>query len=155
MKHTASIKKSGDFAYVYKNGRHYPGRYLVLYALRRGQDDAGRTAEDSGGAGKPGGGTRARVVGAGGTAEGYSLLGVSASKKVGGSVRRNRMRRLVKENYRLMEECVRGGFFYIFVVRAQNAEAPGFSEIRRDMRGLFSRAGVFDWQRWEVLRNGV
>jgi len=114
---TGAIKKNGDFARIYKNGRHYAGRCLVLYVLK----------------GDPG----------------VNALGVSAGKKVGGSVRRNRQKRLVKENYRLMEGFVRSGHMLVFVVRAQDALTPDFYEIRREMKGLLSKAGIFDNDKWE------
>ena len=114
---TIPVKKNCDFARVYKNGRYYIGKYLILYVLK----------------GNPG----------------YNALGVSASKKVGKSVRRNRQKRLVRENYRLMESYVRNGFLFVFVIRAQSGDIPDFYIIRSEMRNLFTRAGVFDKQLWD------
>ncbi|MCD8067703.1 MAG: ribonuclease P protein component, partial [Lachnospiraceae bacterium] len=36
MQFTESLKKNGDFLKVYKNGRSYGNRYLVMYVLENG-----------------------------------------------------------------------------------------------------------------------
>ena len=122
---TDTIKRNGDFTRVYKNGRHYTGKNLILYVLKGVQDK--------------------------------NALGVTASKKAGNSVRRNRLKRLVKENYRLFEHCVPAGYLFVFVIRSQNENGnmPGFSDIRHDMKALLNRAGVFDRQKWEISCNGA
>ena len=73
-------------------------------------------------------------------------LGITASKKAGNSVKRNRLRRLVRENYRLYESGLEVGFDIVFVVR-KNEVLPSFNEIKREMKYLFKRAGL--------LGNGV
>jgi len=83
-------------------------------------------------------------------------LGVTASAKVGKSVKRNRIKRQIKENYRYFEMFVRVGYMYVFIVRArQNESLPDFYEVRREMKSLFVRAGVFDIQKWENSQNGA
>ncbi len=54
---------------------------------------------------------------------GQSRLGITVSKKVGNAVTRNRVRRLIKENYRLMEKEIRSGYDVVIVARARMATA--------------------------------
>jgi len=133
MKKTATIKKNSDFLRVYKTGRYYASKFLVLYTLIFNADD--KSAKTTG------------------TAD-TNFLGVVAGRKTGKSVRRNRVKRLIKENYRQIEECARDGFFFVFVARAQqDGYIPDFQEIRREMKHLLARAGAFDQQKWEHSQN--
>ena len=65
-------------------------------------------------------------------------LGITTSKKVGNSVVRNRIRRLLKENYRQIEEKVLVGYDIVFVVRA-NDNVPSYYEIKREMKYLLKK----------------
>lgn len=49
-------------------------------------------------------------------------LGLTASKKTGCAVRRNRARRVMKEAYRLLEQKLPVGYDYVLVARARTAE---------------------------------
>lgn len=52
-----------------------------------------------------------------------NLLGISVSKKVGNSVVRSRITRLIKESYRLSEHKVETGFSIIVIARIPTNEA--------------------------------
>jgi ribonuclease P protein component len=49
---------------------------------------------------------------------GHPRIGLSTSRKVGNAVRRNRIRRLMREAFRLMQHDFPGGYDLIVVVRA-------------------------------------
>ena len=55
-------------------------------------------------------------------------LGISVSKKVGNSVVRHRMKRLVRESYRLHESVFNSGLDIVIVVRV-NAAGISYKEI--------------------------
>lgn len=55
-------------------------------------------------------------------------LGISVSKKVGNSVVRHRLTRLVRESYRLREEIFNSGLDIVVVVRV-NAKAISYAEM--------------------------
>lgn len=56
-------------------------------------------------------------------------VGISVSKKVGNSVVRHRVKRLVKESYRLQEEVFNSGLDIVIIAR-NNAASVGFYEIQ-------------------------
>lgn len=55
-------------------------------------------------------------------------LGISVSKKVGNSVVRHRVSRLIRESYRLHEDLFRSGYDLVVVARV-NAKDAKYSEI--------------------------
>ena len=63
------LSRSADFDRVFRQGRSHAGRDLVLYVFPRGAD------------------------------EGLPRLGLSVSRKVGGAVERNRVKRLLREAF--------------------------------------------------------
>lgn len=68
-------------------------------------------------------------------------LGITVSKKVGTAVVRNRVRRLIKENYRLYEEQILQGYDLVIVARVKAAEAD-FYQIRHSLLSLLSSCGL-------------
>lgn len=70
-------------------------------------------------------------------------LGITTSKKVGNSVRRNRARRLIKESYRLLEGRVSLGYDIVFVARTSEKET-GLEDIKREMDYLIGKLGLRD-----------
>ncbi len=96
MKQTESLRKSQDFQRVYRKGKSYANKYLVMYVL------SNQTAENR--------------------------LGISVSRKVGNSVVRHRMKRLIKENYRRKEDQFRCGFDIVVIVR-KGAVGKTYKEI--------------------------
>lgn len=72
---------------------------------------------------------------------GQSRLGITVGKKVGNAVTRNRVRRLIKENYRLMESEIRDGFDIVIVARAKMATSD-FHASGASLRTLFGKCGL-------------
>ena len=107
---TQTIKKNSDFLRVYKKGRFYVGKFIVLYILANNLN--------------------------------VNRLGIAVSKKIGKSVRRNRIRRLIRESYRALECSLKDGLDFIIVARASE-EMPEFSDVKKELRFLMKRLDAF------------
>jgi len=68
-------------------------------------------------------------------------LGITVSSKLGKAVSRNRMRRRLKEAYRLNEHRVRPGYDIVLVARHGSASVP-FSRLERDLTDCLFRLGL-------------
>lgn len=63
---------------------------------------------------------------------GINRLGLTVSKKFGNAVSRNRIRRLMRESYRLAENKIPSGYDFIIVAR-NRAHGKNLSQIQKDM----------------------
>lgn len=67
--------------------------------------------------------------------ESFNRVGVSISKKVGNSVVRHRIKRLVKEAFRNSEHMFNSGLDIVFVARS-NAASMSYDETVKSLMGL-------------------
>jgi ribonuclease P protein component len=58
----------------------------------------------------------------------YNRIGISVSKRVGNSVVRHRIKRLIRESYRLSEDRLSNGLDIVIVARV-GAKSKDYSEI--------------------------
>ena len=86
MHFSESLKKNIDFQNVYRNGKSYANRFLVVYILENHTEK--------------------------------NRLGISVSKKVGNSVIRHHLTRLIRESYRLHEDMFDSGLDIVVIARA-------------------------------------
>ena len=71
----------------------------------------------------------------------YCRLGLTVSTKVGKAVVRNRVRRLMRESYRLMEDRVRNSMDIVLVARSAAASAD-FKAVSGALEAAFIRCGI-------------
>jgi len=71
---------------------------------------------------------------------GYNRLGITVSSKIGCAVVRNKVRRLIRENYRILQG-LSDGFDMVIVARSQSSRAS-FNEIGKDLRSALSESGI-------------
>jgi ribonuclease P protein component len=77
-------------------------------------------------------------------------LGITASKKVGKSVVRNRLRRLIRESYRYYEEKIVSGYDIVFLSRSTE-EKPGYKDIKKETGYLLKKLNMFNRERIDCL----
>ena len=67
-----------------------------------------------------------------------NFLGLAVSKKTGKAVQRNRIKRLLRENYRIFEDEILDGFSIIFLVKKNNSNIReiNFFSIQSDMKKI-------------------
>jgi len=65
-------------------------------------------------------------------------LGITVSTKLGGAVQRNRIRRRLKEIYRLNEKIVRKGYSIVIVARQRSKDAD-WDELQSSVLSLFDK----------------
>ena len=90
------MKKNEDFSRVYRTGKSFANKYLVMYMVENHREE--------------------------------NRFGISVSKKVGNSVVRHHITRLLREGYRLNIAGFEKGYDIVVVAR-QSAKGRSFQEI--------------------------
>ena len=108
MKFTQSIKKNFQFRFVYNKGKSLANRLLVMYVVKN------KKYTDT------------------------NRLGISVSKKVGKSVVRSRVTRLIKESYRLSEEDIKQGYDIVVIARV-SANGADYKDINKALLSLLKK----------------
>lgn len=73
--------------------------------------------------------------------EGVTRVGITVGKKIGGAVRRNRCRRVIREAYRALLPRVNRGWDIVFVARRRTVFLKS-TEIRQIMESQLKALGV-------------
>ncbi len=109
------LSRSADFDRAYRQGRSHGNRHFVVYTFPR----AGDAAE--------------------------ARLGVSVSRKVGGAVDRNLVKRLLREAFAAEAELVPRGLDVVVVARPPSRELArreGLDGVRGALRELLEQAAA-------------
>ena len=103
MKYSESLKKNQDFQHIYRKGKSFANKYLVMYVIENNMN--------------------------------INRLGISVSKIVGNSIVRHRLTRLIRESYRIKEECFKCGLDIVVIARA-GAKGRAYKDIESALMHL-------------------
>ena len=110
------IRKNKEFRSVYRRGKSFSNKLLVLYIYKNKYN--------------------------------INRIGISVSKKVGKSVVRSRVKRLIKESYRLNskeENIKKQGFDLVFIARHSCSDKT-YKEIEAALVNLLKKVGLLNWK---------
>jgi len=71
----------------------------------------------------------------------YNRVGISVTKKIGKAVTRNKVKRLIKEGFRVHSDKVKNGYDLIFLSRIRANQAT-FKEIESAINHLIKKSGL-------------
>ena len=103
--------KNKDFQIIYKKGKSYANKYLIMYVLNNKEEE--------------------------------NRLGISVSKKVGNSVIRHRITRLIRESYRLQKEKFQSGYDIVVIARL-SAKDKSYDEIKSALLHLVKLHNILE-----------
>lgn len=118
MQFSESLKRNCDFQNVYRNGKSYANKYLVMYVMENNSE--------------------------------RNRLGISVSKKVGNSIIRHRITRLIRESYRLQENIFNSGLDIVVIAR-NSASAITYQETESALLHLAKLHYIINMKKLEAV----
>lgn len=75
---------------------------------------------------------------------GENRIGIAVSVKADKAVRRNRIKRLIRENYRIMRTKLKKGYNIVFLWnKDSNIKEMNFNKIEEELTKIFIKANMF------------
>ena len=75
----------------------------------------------------------------------FNYLGLAISTKVGKAYLRNKIKRLIRENYKTLEEKIDNGYSMVFLWKKEKStEFAYYKNINVDMKTIFDKAKIIE-----------
>ena len=114
MKKTKMLKKNYEFKNVLTKGKYYSGERIEAFIKKNNSEKK------------------------------YNFLGIAISSKIFKAVRRNHIKRLIRENYKNYEKELKNSFSIVFLWKKKSEfEYATYENIRNDMKTIFKKANIF------------
>ena len=106
-----TLKENHLFSRAYRKGRCFSGKYVALYVLNNNRD------------------------------KDQNKLGITVSKNRGNAVKRNRVKRIIREAYRVFHPFIKEGHIIVIVARQPCVEAH-VSVVTSELECLLEKAAL-------------
>ena len=117
MKKTKMLKKNYEFSNIFSKGKYYSGKTIEAFILNNNEQPKNK--------------------------EKLNYLGLAISVKSGHAYQRNRVKRLLRENYRFLEENMQSGYSLVFLWKKKcDISNASFQQIRKDMIEICEKANI-------------
>ena len=75
----------------------------------------------------------------------YNFIGIAISVKLAKAVKRNYIKRLIRENYRLLEDNIKSGYSIVFLWKKKiDIKNATFENIESDIKLIFDKAQILE-----------
>ena len=75
----------------------------------------------------------------------YNFLGLAISVKTAKAVKRNKIKRLIRENYKILEPQIKDGKSIVFLWKKKvDTKNATFENIKSDMNNIFEKANIIN-----------
>ena len=113
MKKTKMMKKNYEFKYVLSKGTYYSGHYIEAFIKKTNK------------------------------AQKNNKLGIAISVKIAKAVKRNYIKRRIRESYRCYEENLQNGLQIVILWKKKaQVNKANYQNIKKDMKNIFDKAKV-------------
>ncbi|WP_461207541.1 ribonuclease P protein component [Clostridium sp. DL1XJH146] len=113
MNKEEKLRKNIEFKKVYRRGKSCANHLVVLYVYKNYNN------------------------------KNINRVGISVSKKVGKSVIRSRVKRLILESYRVHKDELEKGYDLVFIART-NINDKNFKEVDSALINVVKKAGIYN-----------
>ncbi len=113
MKKTKMMKKNYEFKQVFQKGKYISGKYIEAVIKENSKNKE------------------------------INFLGLAISVKIAKAVKRNYIKRLIREVYRLNENNLNTGYSIVFLwKKKQKIENANFENIKKDIEKIFIKSNI-------------
>ena len=114
MKKTKMLKKNYEFKNVLSNGKYYSGKRIEAFIKYNNSNISN------------------------------NFLGIAISSKIAKAVRRNKIKRLIRESYKNLENNINTSNSIIFLWKKNvKIEEATYKNIMEDMKNIIKKANIF------------